>query len=210
VHSLSSTKQLRYLAFAALASQTSTTAAVRTSLAQDELVYGVQHCQYAGEGISLVCCRDPKMRLLQMANRDKDFRYMASSDLLTELGKDTFKIDGDAEKRLTTQLLKLLEDSSGDVQGIAVKCLGPFIKRVNEAQVGEICDQLATLLLKEKNDVRDIASLGLKLAIENANPRDGALVVKRLSQRLTTAVASVCTLEYCADFNLAYSDDAAF
>lgn len=56
-----------------------------------------------------------------MANRDKDFRFMASSDLLTELGKDTFKLDTDSEKRLTQMLLKLLEDRSGDVQGIAVK-----------------------------------------------------------------------------------------
>jgi hypothetical protein len=42
--------------------------------------------------------------------------------------------------------------------------VGPLIRRVNETQVGEIADQLANLLLKEKNDdVRDIASLGLKV-----------------------------------------------
>lgn len=49
---------------------------------------------------------------------------MASSDLLTELGKDTFKLDSDSEKRLTQMLLKLLEDRSGDVQGMAVKWYG--------------------------------------------------------------------------------------
>jgi cullin-associated NEDD8-dissociated protein 1 len=129
--------------------------------------------------------------LEKMANRDKDFRYMASSDLLTELGKETFKLDADGERRLTAAVLKLLEDNSGDVQGIAVKCVGPLIRRVNETQVGEISDQLANLLLKEKNDdVRDIASLGLKLAIENVQPKDGPLVVKRLSTRLITAVAT--------------------
>lgn len=46
---------------------------------------------------------------------------MASSDLLTELGKETFKLDADGERRLTAAVLKLLEDNSGDVQGIAVK-----------------------------------------------------------------------------------------
>lgn len=129
--------------------------------------------------------------LEKMANRDKDFRFMASSDLLTELGKDTFKLDADSEKRLTQMLLKLLEDRSGDVQGMAVKCIGPLIKKVNESQVGEIVDQTANLLLKDKNDdVRDIASLGLQLAIENCNQKDGAHVVKRLSGRLIAAIAA--------------------
>jgi len=129
----------------------------------------------------------------KMSNRDKDFRFMATSDLLNELAKESFKMDADGEKKLTVMILKLLEDSSGDVQGIAVKCIGPFVKRVGENQVGDICDQLSNLLLKEKNDVRDIASLGLKLAIENANSKDGPVLVKRLSQKLITAISTEST-----------------
>ena len=31
-------------------------------------------------------------------NRDKDFRYMATSDLFAELSKDSFKPDSDGER----------------------------------------------------------------------------------------------------------------
>jgi cullin-associated NEDD8-dissociated protein 1 len=58
---------------------------------------------------------------LQIASKDKDFRYMATSDLLNELQKDSFKVDGELEKRLSSALLTQLEDASGDISGLAVK-----------------------------------------------------------------------------------------
>jgi cullin-associated NEDD8-dissociated protein 1 len=58
---------------------------------------------------------------VQMNSRDKDFRYMATADLVVELDKDTFKLDADSEKRLTAMVLKLLEDNSNQVQELAVK-----------------------------------------------------------------------------------------
>jgi cullin-associated NEDD8-dissociated protein 1 len=56
-----------------------------------------------------------------MNSRDKDFRYMATADLVVELNKDSFKLDADSEKKLTTSVLKLLEDNSNQVQELAVK-----------------------------------------------------------------------------------------
>lgn len=53
--------------------------------------------------------------------RDKDYRYMATSDLLLELQKDSFKPDTDGERKICKALLKLLNDQSSDVQGLAVK-----------------------------------------------------------------------------------------
>ena len=55
------------------------------------------------------------------SRRDKDFRYMATSDLLSELSKATFKPDTDGESKLCRCVLKLLNDQSSDVQGLAVK-----------------------------------------------------------------------------------------
>lgn len=46
---------------------------------------------------------------------------MATSDLLNELSKDTFKVDTELEKRLSAALLTQLEDASGDISGLAVK-----------------------------------------------------------------------------------------
>lgn len=56
-----------------------------------------------------------------MTGKDKDYRYMATSDLLGELNKDVFKVDAELEKKLSDVILQQLDDASGDVSGLAVK-----------------------------------------------------------------------------------------
>lgn len=56
-----------------------------------------------------------------MTGKDKDYRYMATSDLLSELNKEGFKADSDLELKLTSAVLQQLEDAAGDVSGLAVK-----------------------------------------------------------------------------------------
>jgi hypothetical protein len=36
----------------------------------------------------------------KIASKDKDYRYMATSDLLNELQKDTFHMDGETERKI--------------------------------------------------------------------------------------------------------------
>ena len=62
--------------------------------------------------------------LEKMTSSDKDYRFMACNDLIAELKKDVLKLDEDAEKRVAQMLLKLLQDKNGEVQNLAVKCLG--------------------------------------------------------------------------------------
>lgn len=57
----------------------------------------------------------------QMTSSDKDFRFMATNDLMTELQKDNIKLDDDSERKVVKMLLKLLEDKNGEVQNLAVK-----------------------------------------------------------------------------------------
>eukprot|EP00611_Tribonema_gayanum_P000986 TRINITY_DN1074_c0_g1_i3.p1 TRINITY_DN1074_c0_g1~~TRINITY_DN1074_c0_g1_i3.p1 ORF type:complete len:839 (+),score=442.73 TRINITY_DN1074_c0_g1_i3:116-2632(+) len=118
---------------------------------------------------------------------DKDERYMATSDLCTELQKDV-KIEPQLERRVCAAVLKQLDDSSNDVQGIAVKCLGILLKKVQEAQVGEICDKLCTLILEGKPELRDIYSIGLKTLISDVPDAMGPSVAKRLTARLLGGV----------------------
>ena len=59
--------------------------------------------------------------LEKLASQDKDFRYMATSDLLTELSKPTFKTDPDTERRLVQMVLQQLDDAAGEISGLAVK-----------------------------------------------------------------------------------------
>ena len=58
---------------------------------------------------------------VQIASKDKDFRYMATSDLLNELSKDTFRVDPEMEKKLCSAVAVQLDDQSGDISGLAVK-----------------------------------------------------------------------------------------
>jgi hypothetical protein len=49
---------------------------------------------------------------------------MATSDLLNELNKDSFRAEPDLEAKLTNSVLQQLNDAAGDVSGLAVKwCL---------------------------------------------------------------------------------------
>lgn len=49
-------------------------------------------------------------------------RYMATSDLANELAKDTFRFDSpSSEKQVSDVVLTQLEDTSGDISGLAVK-----------------------------------------------------------------------------------------
>ncbi len=56
-----------------------------------------------------------------MGSVDKDFRFMATNDLMTELQKGSIKLDDDSEKKVVQSVLKLVEDKNGEVQNLAVK-----------------------------------------------------------------------------------------
>lgn len=125
--------------------------------------------------------------LEQTADWDKDNRYMATSDLCTELQKDV-KIDATMERRICAAVLKQLDDQSNDVQSIAVKCLGVLLKKVQKTQVGEIADKLCSLILDGKDELRDIYSIGLKTLLKDMPDEMGATVCDKLTKRLLSGV----------------------
>ncbi|XAR49295.1 hypothetical protein NMG60_11032451 [Bertholletia excelsa] len=103
--------------------------------------------------------------LEKMTGKDKDYRYMATSDLLNELNKEGFKLDADLEMKLSNIVLQQLDDAAGDVSGLAVKCLAPLVKKVRDQQVVEMANKLCDKLLNGKDQHRDIASIALKTII---------------------------------------------
>ncbi|PON60377.1 Coatomer beta subunit [Parasponia andersonii] len=103
--------------------------------------------------------------LEKMTGKDKDYRYMATSDLLNELNRDNFKADADLESKLSTIIIQQLDDVAGDVSGLAVKCLAPLVKKVSEARVVEMTNKLCEKLLNGKDQHRDIASIALKTIV---------------------------------------------
>lgn len=116
---------------------------------------------------------------------------MATNDLMTELQKDSIKLDDDSERKVVKMLLRLLEDKNGEVQNLAVKCLGPLVNKVKEYQVETIVDALCENMISEKEQLRDISSIGLKTVISElplASSSLAANVCKRITGRLSNAI----------------------
>ncbi|XP_057530355.1 cullin-associated NEDD8-dissociated protein 1 [Amaranthus tricolor] len=103
--------------------------------------------------------------LEKMTGKDKDYRYMATSDLLNELTKPEFKVDHDLEIKLANTILQQLDDSAGDVSALAVKCLAPLVKKVNCSRVLDMTSKLSVKLLNLKEQHRDVASIALKTIV---------------------------------------------
>uniref|UniRef100_H2YRC2 TATA-binding protein interacting (TIP20) domain-containing protein n=1 Tax=Ciona savignyi TaxID=51511 RepID=H2YRC2_CIOSA len=128
----------------------------------------------------------------KMNSHDKDYRFMATNDLMTELQKDSIKLDDDSERKVVKMLLKLLEDKNGEVQNLAVRCLGPLVGKVKDYQIDTIVDTLCSNMLSEKEQLRDISSIGLKTVITElpqSNMSEIGRICKQITNRLTEAVA---------------------
>ncbi|BDA42511.1 Cullin-associated NEDD8-dissociated protein 1 [Coccomyxa sp. Obi] len=128
----------------------------------------------------------------RLTSSDKDFRYMATSDLLEILKKADWRRDNDQEKRLVDLILQQLDDASGDVSSLAVKCLGLLVRRVACEQAERILDFLCTRLLSGKKEQdRETASIALKTVInEISDPKLGDLVVKNVVPKLLQGMQS--------------------
>ncbi|XP_062356653.1 cullin-associated NEDD8-dissociated protein 1-like isoform X2 [Cinclus cinclus] len=96
--------------------------------------------------------------LEKMTSTDKDFRFMATNDLMMELQKDSIKLDEDSEKKVVKMLLKLLEDKNGEVQNLAVKWLGGTLYSFHSSIVSCLLPQLTSPRLAVRK--RAIIALG--------------------------------------------------
>jgi cullin-associated NEDD8-dissociated protein 1 len=90
--------------------------------------------------------------------------------------------------------LKLLEDKNGEVQNLAVKCLGPLVKKVKEPQIEQIVETLCVNILSENEQLKDISSIGLKTVINqlpSAPTQMSAAIVKKITSRLLNTIQKV-------------------
>ncbi|KAH6772632.1 cullin-associated and neddylation dissociated [Perilla frutescens var. hirtella] len=129
--------------------------------------------------------------LEKMTGKDKDYRYMATSDLLNELNKEGFKLDVDLEAKLSNIVIQQLDDAAGDVSGLAVKCLAPLVKKIREQQVLEMTNKLCDKLLNGKEQNRDIASIALKTIVaEVPNSSVAQSVLVSISPKLIRGIVT--------------------
>jgi cullin-associated NEDD8-dissociated protein 1 len=129
--------------------------------------------------------------LEKMNSADKDYRFMATNDLMTELQNKSITLDDGSERSIIRMLLKLLDDKNGEVQNLAVKCLGPLVGKVKESNVDIIVEALCTNMESTQTDkehLRDISSMGLKTIIpelEFYQPASSAVtIMKKIMERL--------------------------
>ncbi|XP_019191103.1 PREDICTED: cullin-associated NEDD8-dissociated protein 1 [Ipomoea nil] len=128
--------------------------------------------------------------LEKMTGKDKDYRYMATSDLLNELNKEGFKLDAELEAKLSNVVLQQLDDAAGDVSGLAVKCLAPLVKKVREQQVLDMTDRLCDKLLNGKEQHRDIASIALKTIVSEVPSSVAQSILVSISPKLIKGITA--------------------
>lgn len=134
--------------------------------------------------------------LFQMTSNDKDFRFMATNDLMGLMSeqKDNIKLDDESEKKVVRAVLKLLEDKNGEVQNLAVKCLGPLVNKVKENQVETIVDTLCNNMAANTEQLRDISSIGLKTVIAEL-PQTPSSLIPNVCQRITGKLSAAIKKE---------------
>ncbi|XP_065897890.1 cullin-associated NEDD8-dissociated protein 1-like [Dysidea avara] len=126
----------------------------------------------------------------KMMSIDKDFRFMATNDLMVELQKDSIKLDDDSERKVVQSILKLVEDKNGEVQNLAVKCLAPLVRKIRDPHIETIVNTLATNMFSDSERLRDISSVGLKTVIgelSHLSTQVTASVSRTITRKLLTA-----------------------
>jgi cullin-associated NEDD8-dissociated protein 1 len=107
---------------------------------------------------------------------DPDLRYMGLADLTALLnsgGPNLLAHDYHVSAKTVDGILATLKDSNGEVQNMAIKCLGPFVNKVASDQV--LCpmiDKISTLPVGESVD-SSIPALALRAIVINL-PRPAA------------------------------------
>eukprot|EP01083_Nonionella_stella_P042265 114251_1 len=127
--------------------------------------------------------------LEQTRHHDKDERFMATSDLTTELQKVEGELDLSLQTPIRNAILGQLDDNSNDVQAIAVKCLSAIVQKFRMSEVQEIVTKLGSLVVTGKSELRDIYALGIKTLIQAVPESGGAAIAQTLAEQLISGLA---------------------
>lgn len=122
-----------------------------------------------------------------LGNVDKDLRYMALNDLLGKLQSQDYSYDDQITLRVINAVLETLTDTSGEVQNMGIKCLGPLVRNAKEANLKVVTNRLCQI--GQTEELRSINSVALRTVIleiprgsEVANSMTKILVPQILAQ----------------------------
>uniref|UniRef100_A0A2K6U865 Cullin associated and neddylation dissociated 2 (putative) n=1 Tax=Saimiri boliviensis boliviensis TaxID=39432 RepID=A0A2K6U865_SAIBB len=136
--------------------------------------------------------------LEKMTSSDKDFRFMATSDLMSELQKDSIQLDEDSERKVVKMLLRLLEDKNGEVQNLAVKWLGAPLGAFHASLLHCLLPQLSSpRLAVRKRAVGALGHLAAACSTELFVELADHLLEQLPGPRAPTSPAAIRTLIQC-------------
>ncbi|CAZ86279.1 unnamed protein product [Tuber melanosporum] len=118
--------------------------------------------------------------LEKMSSPDSDYRFMSLNDLLSILTSPNASLtqaDSNLTSRVIDGVVKALDDANGEVQNLAVKCLGPLVLKVRDNQIAPLIDRLTTLSMTSTDP--SIPSTALRTIISSL-PRPKTLYPKLL------------------------------
>ncbi|KAI2784955.1 TIP120-domain-containing protein [Daldinia loculata] len=107
--------------------------------------------------------------LLKLADPDPDFRFMSLNDLhqmLTKQKVDFLTHDYNTSSRIVDNIIRTLDDQNGEVQNLAVKCIGPLVTKIPLSVLSPTLDKLSAVEIKNSVD-NSIPSLALRSAISS-------------------------------------------
>ncbi|ROT38987.1 TATA-binding protein interacting [Sodiomyces alkalinus F11] len=134
------------------------------------------------------------MQLLnKLSEADPDYRFMGLNDLIAILERakpDFLHHDYNVAARTVDSVIKTLDDQNGEVQNLAVKCLGPLVIKLPPAVIAPMLEKLSSIKLKNSIDGA-VPSLALRTAIMSlARPIPG-VPPSRDTQEAYSAVSRV-------------------
>ncbi|ORY71523.1 armadillo-type protein [Pseudomassariella vexata] len=103
----------------------------------------------------------------KLSDADPDFRFMSLTDLNTILTKqkpDFLQHDYNTASRIVDAVIKALDDQNGEVQNLAIKCIGPLVSRIPTTVVAPTLEKLTMIKMKNSPD-NSLPSLALRSAI---------------------------------------------
>ncbi|CAI2352540.1 unnamed protein product [Caenorhabditis sp. 36 PRJEB53466] len=122
----------------------------------------------------------------KMSNADKDFRFMACNDLMKDLQVGALSLEDDSTAKVMRALIRLLSDPNGEVQNLAIKCIGLLAipSKIKTHHLEYLVEELTPHVFSKVEQARDIHSLTLKSMIGNLAPAAGgnqtSVVVKKM------------------------------
>ncbi|CAG8976068.1 hypothetical protein HYALB_00002346 [Hymenoscyphus albidus] len=123
--------------------------------------------------------------LPKLQDVDPDFRYMSLNDLFQVLtiGKSDFlHHDYNTAAKTVDGILKTLDDQNGEVQNLAIKCLGPLVTKLPGSILSPLIEKLSTLNIENSVD-NSIPAMALRtVVITLPRPTTGVAATKEVNE----------------------------